>query len=135
MSGNILVIDDEKDIRQLVAVILESAGYAVSQASNGQHGLSLLQEAKYDLIITDVMMPGVDGWEVCRQVKAMPHSRQSAVIFLTVRNQPLDRIMGMEVTQADGYLTKPFDQQELLEIVAETLSTRKNLADDYNQSE
>ena len=135
MSGKILVIDDEKDIRQLVAVMLESAGYAVSQASNGQNGLSLLQEAKYDLVITDVMMPGLDGWEVCRKVKAMPHMRQTAVIFLTVRNQPMDKIMGLEVTQADGYLTKPFDQQELLDVVAEALSTRKVRADDYVSTE
>ena len=134
MSGNILVIDDEKDIRQLVALMLESAGYTVSQAANGQNGLNLLQDGQFDLIITDVMMPGMDGWEVCRQIKAMPHMRDTAVIFLTVRNQPLDRIMGLEVTKADGYLTKPFNQQELLDIVAEVLVTRKCLASEHSQA-
>ncbi len=135
MSAKILVIDDEKDIRQLVAVMLESAGYAVTQAANGLNGLAQLQDAKFDLIITDVMMPGMDGWEVCRQVKAMPKMRNAAVIFLTVRNQPMDKIMGMEVTQADGYLTKPFDQQELLDVVTESLAAHKYCADEHSSTE
>ncbi len=128
MDCNILVIDDEIDIRQLVGVMLESVGYKVTLASNGQEGLDLLLNEPFDLIITDVMMPGLDGWEVCRRVKEMPHTRNTAVVFLTVRNQPLDRIMGMEVTQADGYLTKPFNQQELLEIVNMTIATKKDCA-------
>lgn len=128
MNCKILVIDDEIDIRKLVAVMLESVGYKVSIASNGQEGLDLLLNEYFDLIITDVMMPGLDGWEVCRRVKQMPHTHNTAVVFLTVRNQPLDRIMGMEVTQADGYLTKPFNQHELLEIVNMTIATKKDCA-------
>lgn len=118
----ILVVDDEPDIRQLIALILESAGYRVYQASRGQEGLALLQQHDVNLVILDIMMPELDGWEVCRQIKSRPQTQQVPVLILTVRSQPLDRVIGMEVAHADDYLTKPFERQDLLHTVERLLA-------------
>ena len=117
MAHRILVIDDEQDIRQLIALILDAAGYEVAQAASGIEGLEALERSDYDLVILDIMMPEMDGWEVCRQIKSRQRTKDLPVLILTVRSQPLDRVIGMEVVHANDYLTKPFERRELLETV------------------
>ncbi len=121
MARRILIIDDEQDIRALLALILQTAGYTVVETRSGKEGLALLETESFDLIILDIMMPEMDGWEVCRQIKGRQHTRHIPVIILTVRAQPLDRVIGMEVVQADDYVTKPFDRQQLLASVERLL--------------
>lgn len=121
MPQRILVIDDEQDIRSLLTLILESAGYAVQQARSGKEGLTLLERETADLVLLDIMMPEMDGWEVCRQIKNRPATRNTPVIILTVRSQPLDKVIGTEVVHADEYLTKPFDRRVLLKLVHKLL--------------
>ena len=125
MASRILVVDDEQDIRQLVTLIIETAGHEVVQACNGTEGMRALDQGKFDLVILDIMMPEMDGWEVCRQIKHRPQSRKLPVLILTVRSQPLDKVIGMEVVHADHYLTKPFERQELLEAVNHLLEGKK----------
>lgn len=125
MAQRILVVDDEQDIRQLVALIAEASGYEVVQAANGAEGLQALQEAAFDLVILDIMMPEMDGWEVCRQIKSHQRTMETPVLILTVRSQPLDKVIGMEVVHADGYLTKPFERVDLLAAI-ERLVTLKS---------
>jgi DNA-binding response OmpR family regulator len=117
MARRILLIDDEQDIRSLLALILESAGYTINEAHSGKDGLAQLARESFDLVILDVMMPEMDGWEVCRQIKSRQQTRHIPVLILTVRAQPFDRVIGLEVVQADEYLTKPFDRQALLSTV------------------
>ncbi|HEX2949709.1 MAG TPA: response regulator [Armatimonadota bacterium] len=124
MNNRILVVDDEQDIRQLVALIMEAAGYEVVQAANGMEGLRALEEKTYDLVILDIMMPEMDGWEVCRHIKNQSQTKDIPVLILTVRSQPLDKVIGMEVVHANDYLTKPFERRELLDAV-ERLITKK----------
>lgn len=114
MAHNILVVDDEQDIRHLIALILEAAGYSVAQAASGMEALDILCQQNFDLVILDIMMPEMDGWEVCRQIKSRPRTKELPVLILTVRSQPLDRVIGLEVVHADDYLTKPFERQDLL---------------------
>ena len=123
MAQRILVIDDEVDIRQLVALILETASYEVTGVGNGIEALDELARHRYDLVILDIMMPEMDGWDICRQIKGHPSSENVPVMILTVRSQPLDRVIGMEVVHADGYLTKPFDRHQLLATVARLIAT------------
>jgi DNA-binding response OmpR family regulator len=121
MSQRILVIDDEQDIRSLLTLILESAGYTVQQARSGKEGLTQLEREPADLVLLDIMMPEMDGWEVCRQIKNRAATRNTPVIILTVRSQPLDKVIGTEVVHADEYLTKPFDRRVLLKLVHKLL--------------
>jgi len=123
MAYRILVVDDEKDIRDLVALMLTTAGYQVVLAVNGQEALRVLEEDhNFDLIVLDVMMPGMDGWEVCRQIKSNPRSKDIPVLFLTVRQQPLDRIIGLEVLHASDYIPKPFEREALLSAINNRLA-------------
>jgi len=122
MAHRILVVDDEDDIRNLVAVMLKTAGYQVVLADSGPEALQVLDQESFDLIVLDVMMPAMDGWEVCRQIKSKPRSKDIPVLFLTVRQQPLDRIIGMEVLHASGYVAKPFEREELLAAIANCLT-------------
>lgn len=134
MSKKILVIDDEEDLRLLISLIAESAGYQTLEASTGEEGLQLLAENNIDLVVLDVMMPGIDGWEVCRQIKSNKETRHIPVIIFTVRNRPIDKVVGIEVVHADEYLTKPFERKVLLAAMARLLGeTEKNTEEAISQ--
>ena len=107
----ILVVEDDPDIAQLVQLHLRDTGYEVEVAQNGQTGLQQALARPYDLIILDLMLPGMDGLELCRKLRAS--SRYSLVLMVTAKSTELDRVMGLEVG-ADDYLTKPFSILELL---------------------
>lgn len=107
----ILVVEDDPDIAQLVRLHLGDTGYDVDLAQDGPSGLQQALARSYDLIILDLMLPGMDGLELCRKLRAS--SRYSLVLMLTAKSTELDRVMGLEVG-ADDYLTKPFSILELL---------------------
>ncbi len=111
MPRKILVIEDDKDIAHLVGLHLKDEGYEVSQAYDGKAGLELALSKPYDLIILDLMLPGVDGVEICRRVRAS--SSYTPILMLTAKSTELDRVLGLEVG-ADDYVTKPFSVRELL---------------------
>ncbi len=106
----ILVIDDEKNIADLAKMYLTKESFEVITAEDGHEGLRLFRSRKPDLIVLDLMLPGVDGLEVCRQVR---RERDTPIIMLTARGDDIDRIVGLELG-ADDYLTKPFNPRELL---------------------
>jgi len=114
MVERILVIDDSQDSRILMAIMLKMAGYEVQEAADGFVGLKYVDTVPPpDLILLDVMMPGMDGYEVCRTLKADPRTRDIPVIFLSALGQSRDKIRGLEAGGAD-YITKPFDRGEVL---------------------
>ncbi len=113
MVKRILVVDDEADIRQLVSDVLESEGYEVYLAANGEEALRMASQAVPDLVLLDVMMPGVDGFRVCERLRAHPVGLRSPVIFLTARQEIEDKLLGFEKGAVD-YVTKPFHVNELL---------------------
>lgn len=119
----ILIVDDEPDIRQLLALILESSGHTIMTANNGKEALHHLDHTDIDLVILDIVMPEMDGWEVCRQMKSRSRTKDIPVVILTVRDQPLDRVIGLEVVHADGYVIKPFERDQLLNTLKELLPT------------
>jgi len=124
--ARILVVDDEKDIRTLLEQVLQHAGYEVETAGNGREALEALERSLPDLVLLDIMMPEVDGWEVARHVKTKQKSKDVPVVFLTVRNQAVDKIVGTEVVGVDDYITKPFDLKVLLERIARRLQERSS---------
>jgi len=114
MSKKILVVDDEMHIIRIVKYKLESAGYQVLSALNGADALKIAKEDKPALIFLDVMMPGINGYEVCSQLKNSPATRDIIIIMLTAKGQESDKIKGLEVG-VDEYITKPFSPQDLLD--------------------
>ena len=121
--ARILVVDDEQDTVTLLRRILEKEGFEVIEAHNGSEALSKLHESPVDLVILDVMMPGIDGYEVCRQIKSNPETSHIPVIFLSVRSSDIDIIKGLEY-RAEDYITKPFNKQILLAKIKAILSNK-----------
>jgi two-component system alkaline phosphatase synthesis response regulator PhoP len=113
MSKKILIIEDERDIRDLVAHYLTKDGYKVEAASDGAKGLGLAKTLKPDLIILDLMLPELDGLEVCKRLRADPKTAVMPIIMVTAKGEETDKIVGLELG-ADDYLTKPFSPKELM---------------------
>jgi two-component system KDP operon response regulator KdpE len=106
----ILIVDDEPGLRELVRINLEHEGFGVLQAENGVQGLTVLREQQPDLVILDVMMPEMDGWETCKKLREFS---QVPVLMLTAKVQSQDIVTGLE-SGADDYLLKPFNMDELM---------------------
>ncbi len=121
MGQTILVVEDEPGMQDILCHLLEGAGYRVLQATNGQAALSILQMVRPDLILSDVMMPNVDGLALCEKVRADEKLSQVPLIFLTVRSERTDVRQGMALG-ADDYLFKPFEPEELLSAVQARLA-------------
>jgi two-component system phosphate regulon response regulator PhoB len=120
MTHRILVVDDEPDITALVAYHLARAGYRVSTAGSGAEAIRSAKEERPDLVILDLMLPGVSGYDVLAELRAREETREVGVILLTARREEADRIRGLSLG-ADDYLTKPFSPQELILRVAAVL--------------
>ena len=130
-TGNrVLVVDDTPANIQSLAAILKDKGYQISVATNGQQALEVLARVQPDLILLDVMMPGLDGFETCRRIKASDQWRQIPIIFLTAKTETTDIVQGFELGAVD-YVAKPFNAHELLARVSTHLTMdelRRNLA-------
>jgi DNA-binding response OmpR family regulator len=130
-KGTILVIDDEKDLIELVRYNLENDGFDVIAATDGQSGLDVVKKHRPDLVVLDLMMPGLDGLQVCQQLRADPRSARIPLIMLTAKATEADRIIGLELG-ADDYITKPFSPREVIARV-KALLRRSNTRDDHQQ--
>ena len=111
--GTILIIDDEKDLIEMVRYNLDKEGFDVIAANDGKSGLEIAMKHKPSLVILDLMMPGMDGLQVCREMRGDDRSRRVPVIMLTAKAAETDRIVGLEMG-ADDYVTKPFSPRELV---------------------
>jgi len=118
----ILVIDDEPSIGRVVQFKLQQEGFKVRIATDGLEGLAKVKEEKPDLILLDLMMPGMDGFEVCRRLRAASETATTPVIILTARGQEMDRTRVIEFGVLD-FFTKPFSPQKLLERVKEVFKS------------
>jgi two-component system KDP operon response regulator KdpE len=116
----ILVVDDEPAISRLVRAKLQADGYAVTTATRGEEALAILEDERPDLIVLDVMMPGIDGFETLRRLRSGIHGNQIPVIMLTARASDADRLHGLNAG-ADDYMSKPFNPDELAARVAAVL--------------
>jgi DNA-binding response OmpR family regulator len=114
MTQQLLMIEDDTRLATMVGEYLRQSGYGFTHAADGAKGLEALQASKPDLVILDLMLPDMDGLEVCRRIKGMgSDSAGTAVLMLTAKGDPMDRIVGLEIG-ADDYLPKPFEPRELL---------------------
>ncbi|GJQ52337.1 MAG: hypothetical protein HKUEN02_11840 [Anaerolineaceae bacterium] len=121
MKKSILCIEDEAEMIDLMRLILSRKGYNVRGASGGAEGLQMIRDEKPDLILLDLMMPDMDGWEVYQQIKAEESSKDIPVIIVTAKAQNIDRVLGLHIAKVNDYIAKPFTPQELLHSIEKTL--------------
>lgn len=123
----ILLIEDEKDILELIAFNLECSGYDVIKASNGEDGLKRAINEEPDLVLLDLMLPGMDGFDVCRELKQNKNTRKIPVIMLTARGEDTDIVSGLELG-AEDYITKPFSPKILIARIRTVLRRASDMA-------
>lgn len=111
--ATILVVDDEEPIQELLSFNLEKEGYQVRLASDGLEALTLIEKDAPDLVVLDLMLPGIDGLEVCRRLRMQTRFQELPIIMLTAKGEEIDKVLGLELG-ADDYITKPFSPRELL---------------------
>jgi two-component system, OmpR family, response regulator VicR len=118
----IVCIEDDREMIDLVKLILMRKGYSVHGAEGGEEGLKLVREVHPDLVLLDLMMPDMDGWEVYQQMKADPDTRDIPVIVVTAKAQSIDKILGLHIAKVSDYITKPFGPSELIQSIETVLS-------------
>ncbi len=113
-TQHLLMIEDDARLAAMVGEYLTQSGFAVTHMPDGESGLGALQDKPVDLVVLDLMLPGIDGLEVCRRIRALPgDAARVPVLMLTAKGDPMDRVVGLEIG-ADDYLPKPFEPRELL---------------------
>ena len=110
MEANVLFVEDDRSIREVTALELRQAGFRVTACGDGREGLDAFAQQQFDLVLLDVMLPGLDGFEVCREIR---RSHRTPIIMLTARNDTIDVVVGLELG-ADDYVSKPFRSAELV---------------------
>ena len=126
MATTVLIVEDDRNIAELLQMYLEKEGYAVTIANDGGQGLAKFRAIKPDMVLLDVMMPVMDGWEVCKAIRA---EAQTPIIMLTAKSETSDKVQGLR-SGADDYITKPFEMREVLARVEAVLRrTSGNSAD------
>ncbi len=125
MAARILIVDDDREMVELIQLFLANAGYETLTATSGEAALETAFREKPDLILLDIMMPRIDGWEVFRSIRNDPDTKSIPIAFITARTQNIDKMIGLSVMKADGYITKPFGKKDLLEKVARILRSRE----------
>ncbi len=121
-NRRVVYIEDDQEMIDLVVLILSRRGFQVKGAQGGRKGLDLIFQEPPDLILLDLMMPGMDGWEVYQQLKANEKTRSIPVIVITAKAQAIDRVLGLHIAKVDDYVSKPFRPQELLDSIERVLS-------------
>ncbi len=124
---SVLVVDDEADLAELVSYNLSREGFAVESASDGREALTKIRDKKYDLLILDLMLPGIQGMELCRLLRKDPATAGLPIIMLTAKGEEVDKVLGLEMG-ADDYITKPFSPRELIARVKAVLRRSREKA-------
>ncbi len=131
MSNKILIVDDEPGVVLALQFLMEQQGFNVMTAQSGEFALELILQYNPDLVLLDIMLPGIDGWEVCEIIRLNPDYRNIKVIFLTAKRSEVDIAKGLALG-GDAYITKPFSNDELVAKVKEVLE--KNMKSIVNKS-
>src|SRR3990172_1368040 len=129
-SKRVVCIEDEPEMIDLVKLILRRKGYQVIGAMGGREGLEAIAREKPDIVLLDLMMPDMDGWEVYQKMKANDGTKSIPVIVVTAKAQSIDKVLGLHIAKVDDYITKPFGPQELLESVEKVLAQRERGVED-----
>jgi DNA-binding response OmpR family regulator len=124
----LVYVEDEREMIDLVRLILGRRGFEVIGANGGRDGLETIRRELPDLVLLDLMMPDMDGWDVYQQMKAEEATRDIPVIVVTAKAQSIDKVLGLHIAKVDDYISKPFSPQELTESVEKVLARRAGSA-------
>lgn len=116
-TKRLVYVEDEQEMIDLVRLILARRGYEILGANGGREGLELIRKEKPDLVLLDLMMPVMDGWDVYQQMKADASTQHIPVIIITAKAQNIDKVLGLHIAKVDDYISKPFSPQELVDSV------------------
>ncbi len=122
----VVCIEDEVEMIELVKLILSRHKFEVFGANGGQEGLDKIIDVNPDVVLLDLMMPEMDGWEVYQKMKASETMKDIPVIVVTAKAQSIDRVLGLHIARVDDYITKPFGPSELLESIERVLNAKEN---------
>ena len=125
-SKQILCIEDEPEMIDLIRLILGRRGFEVVGAAGGKEGLEKVRQQPPDLVLLDLMMPDMDGWEVYQQMKADEKTKEIPVIVVTAKAQSIDKVLGLHIAKVDDYIAKPFSPQDLLNSVEKVLGAKNS---------
>ena len=117
----ILCVEDEPEMIDLIRLILGRRGFEVKGAAGGIEGLKMIRQEPPDLVLLDLMMPDMDGWEVYQQMKADEKTKSIPVIVVTAKAQSIDKVLGLHIAKVDDYITKPFSPQDLMNSIDKVL--------------
>jgi len=120
----ILCVEDEPEMIDLMRLILGRRGFEVKGANGGVEGLKMVRNEMPDLVLLDLMMPDMDGWEVYQQMKADEKTKNIPVIVVTAKAQSIDKVLGLHIAKVDDYITKPFSPQDLMNSVEKVLKSK-----------
>ena len=123
-TNRLVYIEDEQEMIDLVRLIMARRGFEVLGANGGREGLALIRENLPDLVLLDLMMPDMDGWDVYQQMKAEENLRDIPVIVITAKAQSIDKVLGLHIAKVDDYISKPFSPTELVESIEKVISRR-----------
>jgi len=127
-ARRILCIEDEPEMIDLIRLILGRKGFEVSGASGGKDGIYKIRKEKPDLVLLDLMMPFMDGWEVYQQMKADETTKNIPVIVVTAKAQSIDKVLGLHIAKVDDYIAKPFSPKELIDSVERVFAKQEEEA-------
>ena len=123
---NIIYFEDDNDMVELVRIILGREGYQVEGVAEGQVGIKLVKQTRPDVILLDLMLPDMDGWEIYRRLKIEEATKDIPVIVVTAKAQSIDKVLGLEIAKVDDYISKPFRPDDLVERVNEVLTREEH---------
>ena len=124
-SKRVVCIEDEPEMIDLMRLILSRKGYQVIGAMGGREGLEAVQRETPDVVLLDLMMPDMDGWEVYQKMKANEATKHIPVIVVTAKAQSIDKVLGLHIAKVDDYITKPFGPQDLIDSIEKVLARKE----------
>ena len=131
--ATILCIEDEPEMIELIRLILEQHNYDVIGVLGGEEGLRVAEETRPDLVLLDLMMPGLDGWAVYQRMRSSESLRDTPVIIVTAKAQTIDKVLGLHIAKVDDYISKPFGPQELISSIQRILGDPQPKSDEDEQ--
>lgn len=120
----VVYVEDDPEMINLITMILSKRGYQIVGANGGREGIEVIMNEIPDLILLDLMMPDVDGWNLYQQVKANPQTQHIPVIVITAKTQPIDRVLGLHIAKVDDYICKPFHPKDLISSIEKVLKNK-----------
>ena len=125
-TRKVIYFEDDNDMVELVRIILGREGYQINGVAEGLAGIKAVQQESPDVVLLDLMLPDMEGWEIYQQLKHNESTADIPVIVITAKAQSIDKVLGLEIAKVDDYISKPFTPQELIERVDKVISGRKN---------